>query len=74
MQPPVTVARELHFFCAARNGRRSGQRQKENQKMTLLTVLGAMFGAAGIVAVIRRRRESRSEGPIQLGFGSKPRR
>lgn len=42
--------------------------------MTLLTVLGAMFGAAGIVAMIRRRRESRSEGPIQLGFGSKRRR
>ena len=42
--------------------------------MTLLTVLGAMFGAAGIVAVIRRRRESRGQGLIQLGFGSKPRR
>jgi hypothetical protein len=42
--------------------------------MTLLTVLGAMFGAAGIVAVIRRRRESRSQGPIQLGFGAKSRR
>lgn len=42
--------------------------------MTLLTVLGAMFGAAGIVAIIRRRRESRSQGPIELGFGKKSRR
>lgn len=42
--------------------------------MTLLTVLGAMFGAAGIVALVRRRRESRSQGPIELGFNAKRRR
>ena len=39
--------------------------------MTLVYVLGSLAGAAGVVAALRYKRNSRkNRGPIQLGVGT----
>lgn len=40
--------------------------------MTLAIVLSGLAGVAGLVAIVRRKRNARSNrGPIQLGVGTK---